>query len=403
MPQRKNLTWGEIPRQRVRRFLEVLLYSRNYDRDLLQIEWQEGQRDRYRLFVHHTTKANLVKLMTKIAYPSEKKKAEIQDAIAHLEELQILTDLRSVKTGAKAENLSFYLDLPSQDPGDILKFILEKQWLKMSPASSESKNHLGDAATTPGETNEAIASSNPDYELTAAIEQQGNQTIVRWQLKLCGNLVNLTPESIDKIKTLVRELTGDKGQNIMNITTGSILIEFAGTEAGFNRIKSQFSRGELTEIAGLKIEAIEEVVEAIDLSQWRRDMFQAGWQAIAALLNSTQMQLAFGWRSAWEPEIIRGKLVKIAAKSLVLVVALAGETETKTRICLQIHPTPQATNLPANLKLILLDQENHPVLTTATENTTSGFLQLDFKGDVGEAFTVNLFLENDIISKSFVI
>ncbi len=403
MPQRKNLTWGKIPQERVRRFLEVLLYSRNDDRDLLQIEWQEGQRDRYRLFVHYTTKANLVNLMTKIAYPSEKKKAEIQDAIAHLEELQILTDLRSVKTGAKAEKLSFYLDLPSQEPGDIIKYILETKWLKMSPASIESKSNVADAATISGNTNEAIASSNPDYELTADIEQQGDQTIVRWQLKLCGNLVNLTPESIDKIKTLVREITGDKGQNIMNITTGSIIIEFAGTAAGFNRIKSLFNRGELTEIAGWKIEAIEEVVEAIDLSQWRQDIFPAGWQAIAALLNSTQMQLAFGWRSAWEPEIIRGQLVNIAAKSLVLVVALAGETETKTRICLQVHPTPQATNLPANLKLILLDQENNPVLTTATENTTSGFLQLDFKGDVGEPFTVNISLDNDIIGKSFVI
>lgn len=403
MPQRKNLTWGKIPQERVRRFLEVLLYSRNYDRDMLQIEWQEGQRDRYRLFVHYTTKANLVKLMTKIAYPSEKKKAEIQDAIAHLEELQILTDLRPVKTGAKAEKLSFYLDLPSQEPGDIIKYILETKWLKMSQIPMAPKSNVADAATILGNTNEAIASSNLDYELTADIEQQGDQTIVRWQLKLCGNLVNLTPESIEKIKTVVREITGDKGQNIMNITTGSIIIEFAGTAAGFNRIKSLFNRGELTEIAGLKIEAIEEVVEAIDLSQWQQDIFPAGWQAIGALLSLTQMQLAFGWRSAWEPEIIRGQLVNIAAKSLVLVVALAGETETKTRICLQVHPAPEATNLPANLKLILLDQENNPVLTTATENTTSGFLQLDFKGDVGEPFTVKISLDNDIISQSFVI
>ncbi|WP_156331730.1 MULTISPECIES: hypothetical protein [Planktothricoides] len=115
MPQRKNLTWGKIPRERVSRFLQVLLDSRNYSPELLQVEWQVGQRDRYRLLVHYTTKANIVKLMTKMPYPSEKKKAEIQDAIAHLEELQILTDLRQVKTGAKAEKLSLYLDLTSQN------------------------------------------------------------------------------------------------------------------------------------------------------------------------------------------------------------------------------------------------------------------------------------------------
>ncbi len=395
MPQRKNLTWGKIPQERVRRFLEVLLYSRNYDRDLLQMEWQEGQRARYRLFVHYTTKANLVKLMTKIAYPSEKKKAEIQDAIAHLEELQILTDLRAVKTGAKAEKLSFYLDLPSQNPVDIIKYVLEEQWSKMSPPPTAPKSSEN--------TNETSASPNLDYELTAEIEQQGDQAIVRWQLKLRGSLANLTPESIEKIKTLVREITGDQRQNIMNITTGSIIVEFAGTAAGFNRIKSLFNQGKLTEIAGLKIEAIEAVGDAIDLSQWRQNIFPAGWQALAALLSPPQMQLAFGWRRDWEPEIIRGQLVNIAAKSLVLVIALASETETKTRICLQVHPALEATNLPANLRLILLDQENNPVLTTVTENATSGFLQLDFKGDVRERFTVNISLDNDIIDKSFVI
>lgn len=406
MPQRKNLTWGKIPRERVSRFLQVLLDSRNYSPELLQVEWQVGQRDRYRLLVHYTTKANIVKLMTKMPYPSEKKKAEIQDAIAHLEELQILTDLRQVKTGAKAEKLSFYLDLTSQNSSKIMNFVLEKQWFKKSLYSSDRPNHRGDEETIPENRDAAIASANYDYQLTAEIEQQGNHKIVRWQIKLYGNLAELTPESLKKIQTVVREIAGDDAQNIMNITAGSIIIEFAGSEAGFKRIQSLFNRGELTEIAGLPVEAVAAIApmeDSVNLSQWRPDIFSAGWQAIASLLSSTQMQLAFGWRSAWQAEIIGGQRINIAGISLVLVIALAQETEAKARICVQVHPTPASNHLPANLELTLLDLERNPILTTAIANATSGFLQLDFRGDQGEPFTVKISLDNDIINQNFTI
>jgi acetolactate synthase small subunit len=407
MPQRKNLTWGEIPKQRVRRLLEVLLDADDNDHKLLKVEWQEGQRDRYCLVVHYTTKANLVKLITGNPYPSEKKKAEIQDAIAHLEELQILTDLRPVKTGAKAKNLSFSLDLPVQSKSEVMQLILETKWLSKS---DKQKNNIKTEQVSKteeiGNSHVRPTSSIPDYEVIAEIEQQGNQKIVRWQIKLRGKLENFEPESITKIQTIVNQIAGDDRQTIMNITDGSIIVEFAGSEAGFKKILDLFNRGELTEIAGFPVEAveaIEQVADPVHLSQWQQDIFPAAWQAIASLLSSAQMQLAFGWRSDWEPEIIRGHEINLAATSLALVVGLATENEAKTRICLQLHPTPQQNYLPPNLQLILLDERKNPVLATATENDTSRFLQLDFRGDVAEPFAVKISLENDIITKNFVI
>jgi len=287
-----------------------------------------------------------------------------------------------------------------------MNFILEEQWLKKSLYSSDRPNHPGQEETTPENQDAAIASANSEYELTAEIEQQGNQKIVRWQIKLYGNLAELTPESLKKIQTVVREIAGDDAQNIMNITAGSIIIEFAGSEAGFKRIQSLFNRGELTEIAGLPVEAVAAIApmeDSVNLSQWQPDIFSAGWQAIASLLSSTQMQLAFGWRSAWQAEIIGGQRINIAGISLVLVIALAQETEAKSRICVQVHPTPASNHLPANLELTLLDLERNPILTTAIANATSGFLQLDFRGDQGEPFTVKISLDNDIINQNFTI
>jgi hypothetical protein len=403
MPQRKNLTWGEIPQQRVRRLLEVLLSSRNDSPEILQIEWQKNQAARPRLWVKYTTKANLAKLMTGMPYPSEKKKAEIQDAIAHLEELQILTDLRPVKTGPKAEKLSFYLELPSQETARIMQFIFEEKWLNKSSHSRTNLKGSEDDGTSFIKPDEAMAASRAEYELIAEVEQQGNQKVVRWKIKFSGDLASLTPEKIHQIQTVVREITGDDQQTIMKMTEGSIIIEFAGSEAGFEQLLELFNRGDLTEIAGLAVESVELADEPVQLSQWQVDSLPVGWQAIGSLLSSTQMQLAFGWRSAWEPEIIGGQLINIAGIDLVFIMALAQEAEAKTRICVQVHPTPGSTQLPGSLELMLLDQENCPILTTAIAQDTSGFLQLDFRGDSGESFTVQISLDSNQISKFFLI
>jgi hypothetical protein len=403
MPQRKNLTWGEIPQQRVRRLLEVLLSSRNDSPEILQIEWQKSQADRHRLWVSYTTKANLAKLMTGMPYPSEKKKAEIQDAIAHLEELQILTDLRSVKKGPKAEKLSFYLELPSQDSARIMQFVFEEKWLNKSSHYRRNLKGAEDDGTIFVNPDEVMAASRPEYELIAEVEQQGNQKVVRWKIKFSGDLASLTPEKIHQIQTVVREITGDDQQTIMKMTEGSIIIEFAGSEAGFEQILDLFNRGELTEIAGLAVESVELAGEPVKLSQWQVDSLPVGWQAIGSLLSSTQMQLAFGWRSAWEPEIIGGQLINIAGIDLVFIMALAQEAEEKTRISVQVHPTPGSTHLPGSLELMLIDEENCPILTTAIAKDTSGFLQLDFRGNSGEPFTVQIALDSNQISKSFLI
>ncbi len=226
---------------------------------------------------------------------------------------------------------------------------------------------------------------------------------MRWKIKFSGDLASLTPEKIHQIQTVVREITGDDQQTIMKMTEGSIIIEFAGSEAGFEQLLELFNRGELTEIAGLAVESVELAGEPVQLSQWQVDSLPVGWQAIGSLLSSTQMQLAFGWRSAWEPEIIGGQLINIAGIDLVFIMALAQEAEEKTRISVQVHPTPGSTHLPGSLELMLLDEENRPILTTAIAKDTSGFLQLDFRGHSGESFTVQIALDSNQISKFFLI
>jgi hypothetical protein len=403
MPQRKNMTWGEIPKQRVRNFLEVLLDKHNYAEDLLSAEWQSLDGDRHRLYVHYTTKTNLVRLSRGNRYPSMKQKAEIQDAIAHLEELQILTDLRSVKTGAKAEKLSFYLDLPTRNSSDILNFILCQKWPNKSVEKTKTKDRQSNSTSFGDRSDRPIAVASPEYEAIAEIEQWGNQTIIRWRIKFSGSVDQLTPESIAKMQTTVRKLAGDRSQNIMDIHEGSIVIEFEGSEAGFRRIQTLLNRGELTEIEGFPIEAVEVVPQPIHLSQWQSNRWPTGWQELSSLLTPSQYQFAFGWRSGWEPETIAGQTIAIAGISLVLAIASVRESNNQTSILLQLHPTGNEATLPAHLELILRDRTGQTILTTATENSNSNILQLEIKGDPGEEFTLNISRENDTITKRFVI
>ncbi|RMH75886.1 MAG: DUF1822 family protein [Cyanobacteria bacterium J007] len=403
MPQRKNMTWGEIPKQRVRNFLEVLLDKHNYAEDLLSAEWQSLDGDRHRLYVHYTTKTNLVRLSRGNRYPSMKQKAEIQDAIAHLEELQILTDLRSVKTGAKAEKLSFYLDLPTRNSSDILNFILCQKWPNKSVEKTKTKDRQSNSTSFGDRSDRPIAVASPEYEAIAEIEQWGNQTIIRWRIKFSGSVDQLTPESIAKMQTTVRKLAGDRSQNIMDIHEGSIVIEFEGSEAGFRRIQTLLNRGELTEIEGFPIEAVEVVPQPIHLSQWQSNRWPTGWQELSSLLTPSQYQFAFGWRSGWEPETIAGQTIAIAGISLVLAIASVRESNNQTSILLQLHPTGNDPTLPAHLELILRDRTGQTILTTATENSNSNILQLEIKGDPGEEFTLNISRENDTITKRFVI
>jgi hypothetical protein len=403
MPQRKNMTWGEIPKQRVRNFLEVLLDKHNYAEDLLSAEWQSLDGDRHRLYVHYTTKTNLVRLSRGNRYPSMKQKAEIQDAIAHLEELHILTDLRSVKTGAKAEKLSFYLDLPTRNSSDILNFILCQKWPNKSVEKSKTKDSQSNSTSFGDHRDRPIAVASSEYEAIAEIEQWGNQTIIRWRIKFSGSVDQLTPESIAKMQTTVRKLAGDNSLNIMDIHEGSIVVEFEGSESGFRRIQTLLNRGELTEIEGFSIEAVEVVPQPIHLSEWQSNRWPTGWQELSSLLTPAQYKFAFGWRSGSEPETIAGQPIAIAGISLVLAIASVRESNNQTSIILQLHPPGNEPTLPAHLELILRDRTGKTILTTATENSNSNILQLEIKGHPGEEFTLNISRENDIITKRFVI
>jgi hypothetical protein len=151
-----------------------------------------------------------------------------------------------------------------------------------------------------------------------------------------------------------------------------------------------------------------------NLSQWFNNVFEAGWQTVETLLTPPESNLAFSFRgdvvapSLEQPEaaIRKAKLIdlgiEIAGLSVALVVEISPESEEKTNILLQVHPTGSQTYLPPSLQFIVLDESGSTFLEAESRNADD-YIQLEFSGSPGEQFSVRVALGNASIQEDFVI
>ena len=152
---------------------------------------------------------------------------------------------------------------------------------------------------------------------------------------------------------------------------------------------------------------------AVNLSQWLQNVFDSSWQTVESLLNPA---LALGFRKANDsntndseypdPHVRRAKLIdlgmQLAGNSIALVVELRPESECKTSILLQVHPTGSQIFLPPLLQMIVLD-ETEAVFLEAKARRADNYIQLQFSGTTGERFSVKLALGEVSITENFAI
>ena len=154
----------------------------------------------------------------------------------------------------------------------------------------------------------------------------------------------------------------------------------------------------------------------VNLSQWLQNVFEIGWQSIEFLLDRAQTNLDFSFRranSSKEPEsqhpsgsVRRAKLIdlgmQLAGYSVALTVELRPESEQKTDIVLQVHPTGSQIYLPPLLQLIVID-ESQKTFLEAQARSTDNYIQLQFRGEPRERFSVKIALGDISITENFVI
>jgi hypothetical protein len=163
----------------------------------------------------------------------------------------------------------------------------------------------------------------------------------------------------------------------------------------------------------------------VNLSQWLDNIFESGWQTMEWLLNQPELSPAFAFRGARtavpEVGIQRVKLLELDGRtddsdpavpsnqSVVLATEIqvdpapvgAESSASPRRIRLQVHPLNQPL-LPAGLQLVVLD-ESGTVFLEAESRSVDNYIQLQFSGSPGEAFSVQVKVGTRQATEEFVI
>lgn len=137
----------------------------------------------------------------------------------------------------------------------------------------------------------------------------------------------------------------------------------------------------------------------VDLSQWKKNIFDPLWQPIEALLTPN---LAYSFMADNLTTISRGKRFNLGMhfqnKKVDLLVMLTPKNEI-TEIQVQLRPVGEDQYLPTNLKLALLTETNR-VIQEVKARSNDYLIQLDkFGYRAGRKFRIKISLDGDSITQ----
>ncbi|MBD2042886.1 DUF1822 family protein [Microcoleus sp. FACHB-672] len=145
------------------------------------------------------------------------------------------------------------------------------------------------------------------------------------------------------------------------------------------------------------------IKQPIQLSPWFQNIIEAGWETLETLLASPQPQLAFNFRRAQKASVERGKLLKLeqAGERIVLFVRLTPADDSEIDVSVEVLSAESQIELPQNLQLIILDENEKPVMQAEAGSSES--LEFQFSCVPGERFSVKLVLGEAIVTELFAI
>ncbi len=141
------------------------------------------------------------------------------------------------------------------------------------------------------------------------------------------------------------------------------------------------------------------------LSDWLENTFTQGWKSLAEIFADVEQQFAWNFRSVHSSQhtVKRGKIFNLERQgySFALLVEIQPTEDEEINICIVLYATRDQSHLPAGLKLNILDEDGISVMEALSRETQR--IQMEFKGEIGEAFQVKISGEEMVIIESFVI
>ncbi|WP_138500080.1 DUF1822 family protein [Nostoc sp. PA-18-2419] len=152
----------------------------------------------------------------------------------------------------------------------------------------------------------------------------------------------------------------------------------------------------------------------VNLSQWFAGIFETGWQTVESLWNLPELRPAYAFRSieTVEPNTLnrpesftkRAKLIDLGIQILnhpvMLIVEISPQKDSQTSILLQLHATGSQIYLPPGVHLTVLDSSG-AVFLDAQSRKSDNYIQLQFRGEPREDFSVRVALNGISITEHF--
>ncbi|MDZ8261380.1 DUF1822 family protein [Nostoc sp. ChiQUE01b] len=154
----------------------------------------------------------------------------------------------------------------------------------------------------------------------------------------------------------------------------------------------------------------------VNLSQWFAGIFETGWQTIESLWNVPELRATYAFRSVetleldalkqLESIIKRAKVIdlgiQIHNQPVMLIVEISPEKDRQTSIHLQLHATGNQIYLPPGVHLTVIDSSG-AIFLDAQSRKSDNYIQLQFRGEPTEQFSVRVALDNTSITEYFQI
>ncbi|BAZ41973.1 hypothetical protein NIES4101_79410 [Calothrix sp. NIES-4101] len=144
---------------------------------------------------------------------------------------------------------------------------------------------------------------------------------------------------------------------------------------------------------------------AANISQWLQNTFEESWQSLDNLLG-TNASLGFSFRKAAEESdatIKRAKSLNLPNAEVILIMGLDTETDDRIGIRIQLRSRSQEEYLPAAINLKLLSASGN-IIQSIQSRSQDNIIQLKrFKSPVGTQFSVQVEVDNFVVTENFTI
>lgn len=154
------------------------------------------------------------------------------------------------------------------------------------------------------------------------------------------------------------------------------------------------------EVPIIKVAATQVSEGLVKLSKWFEGVLDSGWQSELAIAKDVSPI------NVTEKEEVGGaKIIHLMhlSEPVLLILRQTRLSQDEIEIILRLYPASESIFLLDGVKMTLLDDENNPIPQLEKQAKASNWLQLRFRGNIGDKFTLKISLGEDSVIEKFII